>query len=61
MLSPREVDLLFQELEMTVANSVYGVNSQQALAATIRPLTKVPVLRGLSWVALYDSTILSRS
>jgi len=32
---------------------VYGVNSEQALAATIGPLTEVPVLLGLSWVALY--------
>jgi len=32
---------------------VYGVNSEQALAATIGPLIEVPVLLGLTWVALY--------
>jgi hypothetical protein len=32
---------------------VYGVNSDQALAATIGPLVEVPVLLGLTWLALY--------
>ncbi|KAF8960016.1 arsenical-resistance protein ACR3 [Flammula alnicola] len=41
------------ELAIAVAISVYGVNSEQALAATIGPLTEVPVLLSLAWVALY--------
>jgi ACR3 family arsenite transporter len=32
---------------------VYGVNSDQALAATIGPLVEVPVLLALTWLALY--------
>ena len=35
---------------MTIA--VYGVGSDQALAATIGPLVEVPVLLSLTWVAL---------
>ena len=39
---------------MTIA--VYGVGSDQALAATIGPLVEVPVLLALTWVALYLKT-----
>ena len=35
---------------------MYGVGSDQALAATIGPLVEVPVLLSLTWVALYLKT-----
>lgn len=41
------------ELAIAVAISIYGVNSEQALAATIGPLIEVPVLLALTWVALF--------
>ncbi|KAF8660457.1 hypothetical protein AX16_001637 [Volvariella volvacea WC 439] len=41
------------ELAIAIAISVYGVSSDQALAATIGPLVEVPVLLSLTWVALY--------
>ena len=36
-----------------MAIAVYGVGSDQALAATIGPLVEVPVLLALTWVALF--------
>ena len=38
------------------STAVYGVGSDQALAATIGPLVEVPVLLALTWVALYLKT-----
>ena len=38
---------------MAVSIAVYGVGSDQALAATIGPLVEVPVLLSLTWVSLF--------
>ncbi|KAH7929004.1 arsenical-resistance protein ACR3 [Leucogyrophana mollusca] len=41
------------ELAIAVSIAMYGVGSDQALAATIGPLVEVPVLLALTWVAQY--------
>lgn len=45
-----------KELAIAIAIAAYGVQSKQALAATIGPLVEVPVLLSLTWVALFLRT-----
>ncbi|ORX40657.1 putative arsenite transporter [Kockovaella imperatae] len=49
------------ELAIAVCIAVYGVESDQALAATIGPLVEVPVLLALSYVSLLFKSRLSWS
>ncbi|KAI8365946.1 arsenical-resistance protein [Radiomyces spectabilis] len=47
------------ELAIAVAIGTYGIASEEALAATIGPLTEVPVLLLLVYVAIYSRSKLS--
>jgi ACR3 family arsenite transporter len=44
------------ELAIAVAVATYGINSRQALAATVGPLIEIPVLLGLVYIFKYIKT-----